>query len=167
MKHLRTALLVLLIAPALGGCGGDDGGDDEGETETPLFPADYAASYQQVRNCRFSLEHDLVRVRVLASPDALTAYNGRTAPFPTGAVVIKEEYAESDTTCAGPIQNISVMQKLAAGAAPGSLDWSWQEVDGEHRTVTPTTSAAIRSCTSCHSDCGKPPEGYDGTCTVP
>jgi len=158
----RRAVLAILVAQALLACGGDDGGDDGGG-DPPVFPADYAATYQQVRGCRFSLEHDLVRIRVLASPDALTPYNGRTAPFPAGAIVLKEEYAETDTACAGPVVSYTVMQKLAVGSSPATLDWTWQEVDANRRTL----SRDDRSCTSCHSDCGRPPEGYDGTCTVP
>ena len=77
----------------------------------PLFPVDYTTTYQQVRNCRFSLEHDLVRVRVLASPEALTPYTGRSQPFPTGAIVLKEQYKNSDTSCGA---------RLISAAGPGS-----------------------------------------------
>jgi hypothetical protein len=156
---MSRRILLALIAPALAACS-DDGGSSG---PPPLFPDDYAATYQQVRNCRFSLDHDLIRVRVLASPDALVAYNGRTAPFPTGAIVLKEEYAESDTACAGPIESFTVMQKLEVGSSPATLDWSWQEVGADHHGKT----IDIMRCTSCHTGCGKPPEGYDGTCTVP
>ena len=154
----KHAVLAILATQLLLACGDDGGGG-----EPPVFPADYAATYQQVRGCRFSLEHDLIRIRVVASPDALAAYNGRTAPFPTGAIVLKEEYAESDTACAGPIVQFTVMQKLEPGSSPETLDWTWQEVNGDHRTV----DTQIQRCIGCHTNCGKPPEGYDGTCTVP
>jgi hypothetical protein len=155
MKSLGLAVLVAHLLA----CGDHD--DDGGEPA--LFPADYATTYVEVRNCRFSLEHDLVRMRVLASPDALTPYNGRTAPFPTGAIVLKEQYDGGDDTCTGPIFNVTVMQKLDVGSAPETLDWNWQETDAEYRAV----DTDIDRCTRCHTDCGKPPEGYDGTCTVP
>src|SRR5690242_14900621 len=103
------------------GCGTSDGG------KPALFPADYAATYQEVRNCRMSIEHGFVRIRVLASPDALAAYTGRTAPFPTGSIVLKEERPDTDTTCSGPVMNYTVMQKLDVGADPTMLDWTWEE----------------------------------------
>jgi Cytochrome P460 len=169
----RRAVLAAMLAasmagglPACGGGSGDGGGVDaavDAPGAAPLFPADYAATYQQVRACRNSLDHDLHRIRVVASPDALASYNGRTMPFPAGAIVLKEEYEGSDTTCAGPIVSFTVMKKLAAGSAAATLDWQWQEVSGDRRTVNEDN----RSCVGCHKFCGVPPEGYDGTCTVP
>jgi len=159
---MRRARLAILICAALAACG-DDGGGDDTTGDPAVFPADYAATYREVRNCRPSLDHDLMRIRVLASPEALTPYNGRTAPFPTGAIVLKEQYKDTDTACAGPIQKYTVMQKLAAGSSPAMLDWLWQDVGANQRTLTPN----IQRCPACHTGCGKPPEGYDGTCTVP
>jgi hypothetical protein len=149
-----------LLVGHLVACGGDDGG---GGGDPPLFPADYGETYQQVRNCRPSVEHGPIRVRVLADPGALGPYNTRTAPFPVGAVLLKEEYQERDLDCSKAIVQYTVMQKLAAGSAPATLDWSWQTVDAKHHAVVED----IKRCTNCHTDCGKPPEGYDGTCTVP
>lgn len=144
----------------LGACGGDDGGGGE----PSVLPADYAASYQEVRNCRFSLEHAQVRIRVLASPDALTSYNGRAAPFPAGSIVVKEQYRDDDMACEGPIDRFTVMQKVATGSDPDNLDWVWQEVDTKLDVIE---NPLLKGCPQCHSDCGKPPEGFDGTCTVP
>jgi cytochrome P460 len=158
----RRALLAILIGRVLAACGGDDGGSDAGDPA--VFPDDYAATYREVRNCRFSLDHDLRYMRVLAAPDALTPYTGRTAPFPTGAIVLKEEHGENDTTCSGPIVRYTVMQKLDTGSSTGTLDWFWQDVGANRRTV-PTSNVA--RCPACHTGCGQPPEGYAGTCTVP
>ena len=146
-----VVLAVLLVA-----CGPDDGA-------APVFPDDYAATYQEVRGCRFSLDHDLIRIRVLASPDALTPYTGRIQPFPTGAILLKEQYADSDTRCEGPIVDFTVMAKLDVGSSPATLDWTWQKVGPDHQTV----DTDIKACTQCHDSCGKAPEGYDGTCTMP
>jgi len=152
----RAALAALVVVTF--GCG------DDGKGEPPLFPADYTATYQEVRNCRFSLDHDLLHIRVLAAPDALTPYVDRAAPFPTGAIVLKEQYGQDDTTCAGPLVNFTVMEKLDVASSPATLDWSWQKVGADRHTL----KVDIKSCTSCHSDCGKPANnGYDGTCTVP
>jgi hypothetical protein len=156
-QYKTLAILTTLAALALVACGG---GDDQ---DPPLFPADYAASYQQVRNCRNSIEHP-GRIRVLAAPDALAPYNTRNGPFPVGAVVLKEEYSSADTTCAGEIRNFSVMVKLEPGSSPDTLDWDWQEVSFDRKkTVTD-----VPRCTRCHAGCGVPAEGgYDGTCTHP
>jgi len=154
----RRAVLAALVTQILFACG-DDGDDGE----LAAFPADYAATYEQVRNCRFSLEHGLIRIRVVASPDALAPYNGRAAPFPTGAIVLKEEYAERDRDCAGPIIAFTVMQKLDVGSSPEMLDWTWQEANGDRRLL----DADVPRCVQCHTGCGKPPDGFDGTCAVP
>lgn len=152
MKYLLLALI------ALGGCSGDDGGGGD----PPLFPADYATTYQQVRNCRNSIEHGPVRVRVLADPEALQPYMTRVGVFPTGSIVLKEEFRQTDIDCETPFQ-YTVMQKLEPGSSDETLDWAWQTVDAKRKVVV----EQVRRCWQCHSDCGKPPEGYDGTCTVP
>jgi Cytochrome P460 len=148
----------LVLACALAGCGTDSASQDP-----PLYPEDYAATYQEVRDCRFSLDHDLTRMRVLASPEALASYTDRTAPFPTGAIVLKEQFEGDDTACSGPIITVTVMQRLDTGSSPDTLDWTWQQVDskGDVETVD------IKRCTSCHTGCGSAPEGFDGTCAMP
>lgn len=149
-----TWFLPLLLA-----CGTDP------PKEESLFPADYAATYQEVRNCRNSIEHDLMRIRVLASPEALAPYTDRAAPFPVGAIVLKEQYAGGDINCEGPIVQFTVMQKLADGEDPAMLDWTWQKTDGE-RVVDEDHD--LEKCSSCHTRCGVPEEGgYAGTCAVP
>jgi hypothetical protein len=150
---MRWVVLLVLAA-----CGGDDGGG-----EPPVFPKTWASEYTEVRNCRFSLDHDLRRIRVLASADAVTAYQGRAAPFPVGSVVLKVEYDEDDMTCAKPPIGFTAMQRLPDGMDPVMLDWKWQELDGDSKQLT---DRPIARCASCHTQCGKPPEGYLGTCTT-
>jgi hypothetical protein len=161
----RWGAALLAVATAAGliaGCGGGDD-DDGGGVETTLFPADYADSYQEVRNCRKSGDHDLNNVRVLADPAALTPYQNRVDAFPEGAVVIKEEYDFADDTCSGDLVQWTVMSKLAEGAAPDFLDWHWQTVDPERKVADDN----LVSCAGCHTDCGVPPVGYAGTCAQP
>lgn len=124
----------------------------------PLFPEDYAATYQEVRNCRKSGDHDLNYIRVLASPDALGPYQNRDAPFPVGAVVLKEEFA--DDLCQDMV-GFTVMRKEQAGFAPDSSDWSWQRVSADFQ-VTPTDE---NRCITCHKTCEA--TGYDLTCAEP
>lgn len=154
----RLASLGLVLV-ALGGCPGDD---TMGHA-LPLLPEDYAATYTEVRDCRQSGDHDLHVVRVLADPVALAAYADRTEPFPPGAIVVKEEYGFGDTDCTGSIEQWTVMEKLEVGADPENLDWLWQTIDTD-RTVKNENEAR---CAGCHTSCGVPPDGYDGTCTVP
>lgn len=151
MSALTRALGVAVL---VAGCGGD---------AAPAFPADYAATYPEVRNCRPSLDHDLMNIRVLASPDAAEAYLGRAAPFPAGAIVLKEQYAEDDAACAGPVELYTVMEKLGSGSSPDTLDWRWERVSAA-RAVAETDG---QRCVRCHDGCGVAPVGYDGTCAMP
>jgi hypothetical protein len=126
------------------------------------FPADYAASYTLVRDCRKSGDHELDFIRVLAAPEALGPYTDRTTAFPNGAVLLKEQYDVSDSSCAGPIAQWTVMVKDSA--ATERLGWDWQRVS-RSRTVT---EANTTRCFGCHEACtGTPRVGYDYTCTEP
>lgn len=126
----------------------------------PKFPASYAATYTEVRNCRSSSDHDLHRIRVLADPEALGPYMTRTSPFPVGSVVLKAEYDFADVTCSGEPVEWTVMQKLAT---PEDLGWVWQRVAAD-RSVTTENDPL---CITCHTSCGVSPDGFDGTCTMP
>ena len=151
---LALALVVVAALPL--GCGDDD-------EPTPVFPEDYAATYVEVRDCRPSTEHDFANVRVLADPLAAGPYRDRDAPFPEGAVVLKEEYDLGDVSCEGDVVRWTVMQRLAAGTSADTLDWYWQAV-GPRRNVQ---SEDESRCIGCHTTCGEPPDGYEGTCEVP
>jgi hypothetical protein len=144
---MRIAMCCL--AMALAACGDD-----------ALFPADYADTYTEVRNCRRSSDHDLHYIRVLADPDALAPYRDRLAPFPVGSIVLKEEYDFADGDCTGPILEWTVMQKTASAAR---LGWHWQRVDADGAIKTDNSSL----CSNCHSGCTPDVDGYDATCAVP
>ena len=147
-----AAVLVFLVA-----CGGDDAPADD-----LLVPANYAATYVEVRDCRFSTDHDSQRIRVLTDPAWADAYNARTGTLAPGTILVKEQYAMADSSCSGPIQQLTVMKRLDTGADPANLDWQWQRIqDGHDETED------IGRCVSCHADCGVPPVGFDGTCTMP
>jgi hypothetical protein len=132
--------------------------------EPVVFPADYAATYTEVRNCRGpSVAHQNENIRVVASPDALTPYQGRSDPFPVGAVVLKEQYSSTDMNCSGNVVEYSVMVRLATGSAPTALDWTWQAVSGNREVL----SDDVKTCISCHSDCDGEGGGYSSTCEDP
>ena len=143
------------------GCDGEGGHADAGPPAD--FPADYATTYTQVRECRLSIEHDQKNVRVMASPDAVTPYLDRLAPFPAGSVVVKEEYAEGDDRCTGSIVNFTVMIRLTEGSDPASLDWKWQAAD----SLRQVRNVDLMKCTRCHAMCPDQGVGYMGTCEEP
>jgi hypothetical protein len=159
LEHLVRLAGGALLGAALA-CG-DDGGDGPSGVE-PAFPAGYAASYSEVRDCRNSGDHELNRIRVLADASALAPYRDRDVDFPVGAVVLKEEHDFADTDCTGTPVRWTLMRRLAAGSSPQTLDWYWQDVDAERRVTSENDSR----CIGCHTGCGVPPEGYQGTCTV-
>lgn len=150
---------LVLAALALQSCADDGGG---GGGPEPLFAADYATSFTEVRSCRSSTEHELNNIRVLADPAALAPYRDRQADFPEGALVLKEEYGFADSTCSGEVIRWTLMARLGSGSSPETLGWYWQDVDGARRVVSENDSR----CVGCHQGCGDPPEGYLGTCTV-
>jgi hypothetical protein len=159
---LRWLPVALLLA-ACGSDGGDDDAADAAPQAEAVFPADYASTYTEVRNCRQSGDHDLNHIRVLADPRALGPYTHHDAPIPVGAVLLKEEYEFGDDTCAGPIKQWTVMKHLAAGTAPDQLDWKWQRVDADRKVVGEDTPR----CSGCHSGCTEANGGYEWTCTQP
>ncbi len=147
---IRFSPLLLLVA-----CGSDDPG-----LPPPVFPEDYAASYVEVRDCRSSSDHDLHKIRVLADPASLDPYMTRTGGFPAGAIVLKEEYDFADADCTGEIIEWTVMQRNDDSATGG---WLWQRIAPDRSLITQNEDR----CIGCHDFCGKPPDGYEGTCALP
>jgi hypothetical protein len=153
---IRRPLFLLLIG--LLACG-----DDPPPEKDPFFPADYASTYQEVRNCRRSGDHDLNMIRIVADPTSAQIYRDRNAQFPVGAIVIKEEYDMGDVDCSDEIFQFTVMQKLAGGSNADTIDWKWQRVGADRKVK----SEDEFRCINCHKLCGEAPEGYEGTCAAP
>lgn len=147
---------MLLIAALLGGACGDDGGSEV------LFPEDYAATFTEVRDCRPSGDHDLNNIRVLANAAAAGPYVDRDAPFPPGALLLKEEFDFGDVDCSGEIKQWTVMERRTTGSSTETLDWGWQRVDWDRNVMSDDEPR----CIGCHQLCVAP-SGYDFTCTVP
>ena len=153
MSRRAAAGALALLGPWLIGCGEPP--------VRPVFPAGYAALYQEVRPCRHSADHDLNYVKVLADAAALAPYQGRAAPFPKDAVVLKVEYL--DDACA-QLVGFTAMRKEAPGTASASNDWSWQKVDAQRKVLE---SGQVERCIGCHQACGRAPSAYDLTCAEP
>lgn len=160
----EASTAVVLVAAVVTAAALACSGGSEPSGPEPLFPADYASSYVEVRDCRLSIEHDLTPIRVLADPQAALVYQSRQGDFAPGAIVLKEEFDASDTTCSGPVQRWTVMVRHPSGASPETLDWQWQEVLAQGRRVENENEAR---CITCHTGCGVPPDGFLGTCTAP
>lgn len=156
--------LVLAALAALCGCGDDEAAEPlpPPVMAEPLFAADFLQTFQEVRNCRPSSEHDLGRVRVYADPQALGPYTTREGAFEEGATLVKEEYDGTDPECEGPVTMWTVMQRLADGASPATLGWRWQRVSATREVMTEDDPR----CAGCHTSCNAP-EGFSNTCAVP
>ena len=125
-----------------------------------VFPVDFEADYEEMRDCRESHEHELRFIRVLASPSAQTPYAtlSAEAPFPPGAILVKLEY--DDASCE-TLLGFTAMQKLAAGENPDGGDWRWQKLDAERELLE---DGAPPRCINCHTQHCAPPHGYDLSC---
>lgn len=86
-------------------------------------------------------------------------YTTRAAPFPDGAVIVKQEHA--DDTCTDVIGWTAMRRE--AGFDPENGDWHWQNVELD-RSVS--EDGRVQRCQSCHAGCGIAPDGHDGTCSV-
>lgn len=142
-------------------CG--DPEDDEPQGDDVVFPADYASTYTEVRDCRQSGDHDLNNIRIVADSAARGPYQDRSTPFPTGSVVLKEEFEFDDVDCTGEVKQWTVMQKLESSSGADTLGWTWQQVDRERGLVTENS----QRCVACHSGCVGSDTGYDATCADP
>ena len=169
LLSLRTASLWLAVLFLLGaGIGCEDEGTpvEQGfPTLNSLYAADYLSSYTEVVSCRLSSPHPIA-MRVHIFPESVAAMyldrDARGDGFPAGTIIVKTEYPDAE--CQGTPARITAMLKGAAGSAPSSGDWTWQEFDFRS---TVEREGALSSCIACHnggnSDCG--PE-WDYTCVI-
>lgn len=152
MQYPQLAVVVSLCLSA-SACGGP--------TDPSLLPVNYESTFTEVRNCRRGADHDLNFVRILVDDAAHPAYTMRDRPFPTGSVIVKEEYDPTDEDCTQIVIGWTVM--VADPVATEALGWTWQRIDEFREPLDLDT----RRCISCHTDCGKAPDGYAGTCSIP
>ncbi len=146
MRAVVPAILVLVLA----GC--SDDAVVRPDAELSIVPADYS-SFSEVRDCRSSSDHLLMKIRVLADPTIKDAYLNRNAPFPAGGILLKEERDSADTTCSGPIESWAIAIKLPDGSSPSTLDFQWQRVRvSDNQVVTED----VTRCINCHANCVEP-----------
>jgi hypothetical protein len=111
----------------------------------PVFPTDYRDTFVEVRNCRFSLEHGGVNIRVLANPTAAQPYLDNDNPLPVGSIVVKEEFGGAGCAEANFLQ-WRALRKEAPGFDPVDGDWHWQWVNAD-RSVRFNDKS---TCIACH-----------------
>ena len=151
---MRARCLTLAVAvSALGACAKIDSPNDE-----QVLPNDYRTAFVQVRGCRTSIDHDLANVVVRVRPELTTVYESGPYPFPQGALVVKEQY--SDSQCQS-LTGYTVVRKEAAGYFPAGHDWQWFTLDN-YGTVM--QKGKIARCAACHAMCGAK---RDGMCADP
>lgn len=112
---------------------------------TPIFPAHYRETFSEVRNCRFSIEHGGVSIRVLASPLAVQPYLEEANPLPLGSIVVKEEYSGPECDLEDLIR-WRAMRKESPGFDPDDGDWHWQWVESDRSVLLNDKT----TCISCH-----------------
>jgi len=113
---------------------------------TPIFPANYRATYTVVRDCRYSSEHGLVYIRVLANSVGAQPYLADANPLPVGSTIVKEEFSSADCN-ANSLLRWRVMRKEAAGFDPADGDWHWQWVNADRSVLLNDKS----TCIGCHT----------------
>jgi hypothetical protein len=174
--HSRHALVLVGLggALALTSCGGPS---------DAFFPEDYASTYVVTSNCVRSLDHDSNNVIIYVSPEAVTDYCALVDPLacvgdctppqtcgsgdctlPEGTMIVKEEYAMGDATCANAILRWSAMRKDAPGSSPDTNDWTFQSLDKHMHT----NGAGTATCLNCHQSLCEGDVGWfaDATCRV-
>jgi hypothetical protein len=147
------ALGFFLLVGVLAGCSGKEAPAPGSDA---FFPSNFRASYDRVRDCRLSVEHDLMHIVIYADPQSSDRYSNEEYPFEAGAVIVKEEF--DDDECSDR-SGFTVMRKGEAGEHEDTLGWEWQRLDADRNLVT----ANIAQCTACHSDCAD----RDYTCALP
>jgi hypothetical protein len=90
--------------------------------------------------------HARYSIVVRVSPEAIGLFR-EGKPLPSGAVVVKEKYADGRAT--GPLEEYAVMVKREAGYDPAGGDWEYAYV-----TSVPERKVArgrLAECAGCHA----------------
>jgi hypothetical protein len=151
---LRLPLWVSFLC-AVSACSEEKNSDPTPGSDA-FFPSNFRTSYDRVRDCRLSIEHDLVHIVVYSDPDSTDRYLNEDYPFQSGAVIVKEEFADEECS---ERSGFTVMRKAESGEHEDTLGWEWQSLDA-NRDLVPSN---VAQCTACHSDC----DARDYTCTLP
>lgn len=138
-----------------------------------LVPEDLTG-WTEMRDCRFTHEHELRYIRVLADDLAVEPYAALSPekPYPVGARMVKIEYFDKDCT---ELLGMTAYRKEPPGYWPEGHDWRWQNLDAERHVIE---DGKVIRCVTCHEGhctpkeqarpgrayCDYPNCGYDLTC---
>lgn len=141
-------------------CGESEQPDPTDETEEPtaFIASDFETAFTEVRDCRFSIEHDGTSIQVYVNDIGLDSYQNGVYPFPEGTVIAKKEHVDANCET---LSGFAVMQKGVEGTDSDNSDWKWQRLKDDFSV---DSAAAIGSCVSCHNSCTN---GRDFACTDP
>ncbi|MFN0150400.1 MAG: cytochrome P460 family protein [bacterium] len=160
-RRFLLALLCLCAALAAISCGGDSNPTPpDPEPADPFFPANFEQSYTLVRDCRFSTDHNLTKVRVYVDSIGAASYLAGTYPLPVGTIAVKVLTDGQADDCAGATEEFVAMRKGVPGTAPTYGDWEWQAVNPD-RSVR-LSGQLFDQCVACHASCTF---GRDFMCT--
>ncbi|MBT5447816.1 MAG: hypothetical protein HOK90_01375, partial [Gemmatimonadetes bacterium] len=88
----------------------------EHDGEPLLFPANFATTFQAVRDCRLSNAHDMHFISVAANAKAADLYREGRYPLPVGSILVKTLH--DDPTCTTPVGYVAMRK---------DGDWVWQK----------------------------------------
>jgi hypothetical protein len=110
-----------------------------------LLPADYLQRFVEVRGCRPSIDHDLQRIVIKTEPGTLPRYQQGPFPLDTGALIVKEEFADPDCRL---LSGWTLMRKEPAGYDDRSGNWRWQRLDAAGKVLE---DGKLPRCAGCHA----------------
>jgi hypothetical protein len=131
---------------------------EEDEPQASLLPESYPAGFTEVRDCRFSAEHELKNIRILADASGTSTFQTEDYPFELGALVVKEEFRDPECT---QLEGYTLMERRGPGDDEAIDGWVWQRLDAAGRWIGPDDPTG---CVSCHRACT---HGRDGVCADP
>lgn len=136
------------LLAALVGCNGK--GDDTGYSGADLWAEmDGYATWEQPNGwtgVRPSCTQDhAATVQVWANAAAMEAIAAGGGPFPDGAILVKESYADD-----GSLRDVTAMRKKD-GFAPDAGDWYWGRFSP---AGDPGLEGAVAACSGCHGGSG-------------
>ena len=159
--------VIAALALLASGCGGED--------ELVFDLDEVERTFEEVVPCRWSHEHELNHVRVVADPAAADIFRecvltglgddceidgAPVGGFPVGSIFVKYEY--DDFGCEdSDFLGYTASLRLEDGSFPEGWDWQWQQVGPDLELLD---DGAPPVCLGCHINHCESPYGLDLRC---